>query len=144
MSDSIIVPPDLSAKLDQLHGLYGRDQSLSRHLDGLNAQLVHARILYGGEQSLVAVVNGLYEKLNLLRQLYGNDELGEVLDGIIDRKLRLNRMVELQRKVALSVPELAEFHLVRQQFTRYVANLAQQKPQDRDIRGKNGISKNGL
>jgi hypothetical protein len=80
------------------------------------------------EQPLIAVVNGLYEKLNLLHQLYGNDELGGIVDGIIDRKLQLNRMVELQRKVALSVAELAEFQMTRQQFTQYVANLAQQKP----------------
>ena len=105
---------------------------------------MHARIRYGSDQSLIAVVTGLYEKLNLLRQLYGNDELGGILDGIIDRKLRLNRMVELQRKVAPSVAELAEFQMIRQQFTQYVANLAQQKPQDHGIRGKNGISKSGL
>jgi hypothetical protein len=68
-------------------------------------------------------VNGLYEKLNLLRQLYGSDELGGILDGIIDRKLRLNRMVELQRKVALSTAEACRIpvdttaiYTIRRQF----------------------------
>lgn len=39
--------PDLKGRLDQLHGLYGRDQSLPDILDGLNNRLGYARELYG-------------------------------------------------------------------------------------------------
>jgi hypothetical protein len=63
------------ARLDQLHNLYGRDQSLPDILDGLNKRLSQARTLYGPEQSLPAVVSGLYEKLDELRNLYGSDRI---------------------------------------------------------------------
>jgi hypothetical protein len=132
----IIAPPDVSATLDQLHGLYGRDQSLPAILEGLNKRLGHARILYGPGRS--EVVNGLYRKLDRIRQLYGSEHIEDVLDDIIERKEHLNRVVELQSKVMLSADELAEFHSIRQQFKLYVANLARQKAQERMILTKIG------
>jgi hypothetical protein len=44
------VEPDVSARLDTLHGLYGRDQSLSDILDGLYTKLGRARLLSGRER----------------------------------------------------------------------------------------------
>jgi hypothetical protein len=38
----INVGPDISARLNQLHGLYGRDKTLSDILDGLNKRLGQA------------------------------------------------------------------------------------------------------
>jgi hypothetical protein len=101
----IIVPADLTARLDQLHGLYGRDQSLSHHLDGLNARLAQARQIYGPTLSLQHVVTGLYTQLDELRQLYGSDSAEDVLTSIIARKKRYNRLVELQSKMMLSTAE---------------------------------------
>jgi hypothetical protein len=132
------VGPDVSVRLNQLHTLYGIDQPLTDILDGLNARLAHARQLYGPEWSIPVVVNGLYRKLDQLRQLYGSDHIEDILDGIIERREQLNRLVELQSKVMLSDDELAEFQSIRQQFKRYVANLARRKAQERAIRAKIG------
>jgi hypothetical protein len=124
----IIVEPDISARLDQLHGLYGRDQTIPDILDGLNTRLVRARQLYGGDRSIPAIVNGLYEKLEQLRLLYGLDQtIEEILDGIISRKTRLNRLVELQSEVMVTIDEHEEIQLIQRQFARYVYNLARQK-----------------
>jgi hypothetical protein len=92
----ITVGRDLRATLSQLHRIYGHDQSLPQILDGLNARLGQARLLYGTERSPPAVVSGLYEKLDELRQLYGSESIEEILDGIIGRRRRINRMVKLQ------------------------------------------------
>jgi hypothetical protein len=127
----ILVEPDVSARLEQLHGLYCRDQSLPDILDGLSSRLARARQLYGPGRPLPEVVNGLYEKLDELRQLYGSESIEEILDGIIDRKRRLNRLAELQSKMVLSAHELREFHVLRQQFRDYMRDLAKQKAQDR-------------
>jgi hypothetical protein len=132
----ILVGPDVSARLEQLHGLYGRDQSLADILDGLSSRLARARQLYGPGRSLPEVVNGLYEKLDELRQLYGSESIEEILDGIIDRKRRVNRLVELQSKMVLSAHELREFQVLKQQFKQYVADLARQKAQSRAIDAK--------
>ena len=43
----ITVGKELRAKPSQLHGIYGRDQSLPQILDGLNKRLDQARLLYG-------------------------------------------------------------------------------------------------
>jgi hypothetical protein len=43
-----------------------------------------------------------------LRALYGSAPAEEILAGIIERKKRSNRMVELQRLVALNVHELRD------------------------------------
>jgi hypothetical protein len=51
---------------------------------------------------------------------------------------KLDRMAELQSKVALSVHELKEFQVIRQQFREYLADLARQKAQERAIRANNG------
>jgi hypothetical protein len=67
----------------------------------------------------------------------------QILAGIIERKKRLNRMVELQSKMMLNVHELREFQFLRQEFKQYVADLAKQKAQSHDIRGSNGIGKVG-
>jgi len=48
----------------------------------------------------------LYDKLDKVLQLYGSDSIEDVLTGIARRKRRLNRLVELQSKVARSVHEL--------------------------------------
>jgi hypothetical protein len=140
----IIVGQQVRDMLGQLHDLYGRDQPLCQHLAGLNARLTQARLLYGPNRSLQTVVSGLYEKLDELRRLYGYDSIEEILDLTIDLKKRLDRMAELQGKVALSAHELREYQVLRQQFKQYLADLARQKAQSHDTRGKNGISKNGL
>jgi hypothetical protein len=120
----IIVGPEVSAGLDQLHALYGRDQSLPHILDGLNTRLARARELYGPGRSLPLVVNGLYEKLDELRQLYGSESIEEILDGINRRRTRTNRMVELQSKVVLSVHELRELQVLKEHWKQYLADLA--------------------
>jgi hypothetical protein len=55
------------------------------------------------------VANGLYDELDALRLLYGSEFVEEVLDGIIDRKRRLNRLVELKSKVIVTVDEQTKF-----------------------------------
>ena len=100
---------------------------------GLNKRLSQARTLYGPEQSLPAVVSGLYEKLDELRNLYGSDRIEEILDGIVDRRRRLNRMIELQSKVALSRHELNEFQVLKRQWQQYLHDLAKRKAQERAI-----------
>jgi hypothetical protein len=77
MSDRtpILVGPDVSAKLEQPQGLYGRDQSLPDILDGLSSRLARARQLYGPGRSLPEVVNGLYKRLDELRQLTAPNRL---------------------------------------------------------------------
>ena len=72
-------------------------------------------------------MSGLYEKLDELRKLYGSESIEEILDGIIDRRRRLNRMIELQRKVALSRHELDEFQVLKRQWQQYLDDLAKQK-----------------
>jgi hypothetical protein len=57
----------------------------------------------------------------------------KILAGIIERKKRLNRMVELQGKVALNVHELREFQLLRQEFRQNLHDLARQIAQERGI-----------
>jgi hypothetical protein len=89
-----------------------------------------SRILYGPERSLPAVVSALYKKLDELRKLCGYESIEEILDGIIDRQRRLNRMAELQGKVVLSVRELREFQVLREQFRQYVKDLSMQKKRD--------------
>jgi hypothetical protein len=81
----ITVGRNVRSRLDQLHGLYGRGQSLPDILDGLNKRLDQAQLLYGPERSLPAIVSGLYDKLDELRRLYGSDRIEEILDGVIDR-----------------------------------------------------------
>jgi hypothetical protein len=39
-----------------------------------------------------------------LHQLYGSESIEEILAGIIDRKRRLNRLVELQSKTMVTAP----------------------------------------
>jgi hypothetical protein len=68
----------------------------------------------------------------------GSESIEEILDGVIDLQRRLNRMAELQGKVALSLHELREFQVLKQQFRQYLAALAGQKAQKRAIRAKNG------
>jgi hypothetical protein len=76
----ITVGRHVRSRLDQLHGLYGRDQSLPDILDGLNKRLDQAQLLYGPKRSL-AIVSGLYDKLDELRRLYGSVRIEEILDG---------------------------------------------------------------
>jgi hypothetical protein len=80
-----------------LHRIYGREQSLSDILDGLIMKLGEARILYGPGRSLPEAVSGLYYLLDEMRKLYGSDSAEEILSGIIERKRRSNRLVELKR-----------------------------------------------
>jgi hypothetical protein len=77
----ITVGRHVRSRLDQLHGLYGRDQSLPDMLDGLNKRLDQAQLLYGPERSLPAIVSGLYDKLDELRRRYGSVRIEEILDG---------------------------------------------------------------
>lgn len=87
----IIVGPEIIARLEQLHGLYGSDQPMPEILDGLNTRLAYARQLYGPGRSLPQVVNGLYAKLDKLRQLYGSESIEEVVDDVISGRIRFNR-----------------------------------------------------
>jgi hypothetical protein len=41
-------------------------------------------------------MSGRYEKLDELRRIYGWESIEEILDGIIDRITRINRIAELQ------------------------------------------------
>jgi hypothetical protein len=144
-TENIILPPDVRAGLDQLQGLYGRDQAMTDSLAGLNTRLGYARQLYGPGRSIPQIVNGIYRQLNQLRQLYGSDHIEDILTEIIAQKEQLNRMVELQSKVMLSVDELAEYQSIRREFQRYVTNLARQKAaQSRAIHAKNEMAKSGL
>ena len=136
-TSNIVVPADLRATLDPLQGLYGRDQSLPDILDGLNTKLIHARQVYGRGRSIALVVSGLYEQLDELRKLYDSESIEEILAGIVDRKRRLNRLVELQRKVMVCAEEHAEVQLLQRYFMRYVHNLVRQKAQDRANSSKN-------
>jgi hypothetical protein len=105
----IIVGRAVRNMLSQLHMLYGNDQTLHGILGGLHTRLTTARRIYGPTRSIPQVVSGIYEQLDELQKLYGGEPIEEVLAGIIERKKRLNRMVELQSKVALNVHELREF-----------------------------------
>jgi hypothetical protein len=98
MTTPIIVPPDLTASLDQLHNLYGRNQPLLPIIQGLST-LARPRQLYGPGRSLPFVVSGLYDKLDELCRLYGSELAEDVLDDVIAWRKRFNRLVELQSKV---------------------------------------------
>jgi hypothetical protein len=117
----IAVPPDLREGLDQLHVLYGRDQPLIQIVQGLNTRLANARQIYGPKRSLSEVVDGLL--LNQLRQLYGLDQVEELLDGIIERKEQLNRLIELQSKTIRTIHEQEEIQALVQQFKPYVKHM---------------------
>src|SRR5262249_15985352 len=97
-----------------------------------------ARIFYGSGRLLPAVVSGLYEKLDELRKLRGSESIEEILDGVINRQRRFNRVIELESKVVLNVHKLKEFQVLRRKFKQYAAHLAKQKAQDRIIRAKIG------
>jgi predicted CopG family antitoxin len=90
-------------------------------------RLAIARQVYGPPLSIAQIVSGIYEHLDELQKLYGGESIQEVLAGIIERKKRLNRMIELQSKVALNVHELREFQVLKQQFKQYVNDLSMQK-----------------
>jgi hypothetical protein len=112
----IIVGREVRDSLDQLHGLYGRDQRLPEILNGLNKRLSQARLLYGNGRSLPQVVSGLYAKLDKLRKLYGSDSIEEIVDDVIAWRLRFNRLVELQNKVIVSESDYDEMRAIQQQF----------------------------
>ena len=59
-------------------------------------------------RSLPEAVSGIYYQLDELRQLYGVQSVEQILAGVIDRKKRLNRLVELQSKDAVPVEERHE------------------------------------
>jgi hypothetical protein len=125
--------PRSSAKLIQLHGLYGTDQSLPEILDGLNTRLGLARQLYGPTRSIPEVVGGLFAKLDRLRQLYGpNQIIEQILDAIIDRKVRLNRLIELQCKTATTIHEHEEIQTLLRQFGPHVRHLTAGEHEDAD------------
>ena len=139
-ASNIVVTADLRARLDKLHDLYGHDQSLKEILDGLNTRLVRARQIYGPERSLPAVVSGLYDQLDELRQLYGAESIEGVLASIIDRKKRLNRLVELRSKVMVTDQEHHEIRYLERMFKRYVYSLTREKAQERAILTRNGTA----
>jgi hypothetical protein len=51
-------------------------------------------------------VRRLYEQLDELHTLRSSAPIEEILAGIIERKKRLNRMVELHSKMTLNLQEL--------------------------------------
>jgi hypothetical protein len=157
----IVMGREIRDRLEQLHKLYGREQPLLDVLDGLIARLGHARQLYGPGRSLPGIVNGIYAQLDELRQLYDCESIEEILAGIIARKKRLNRLVELQSKAPVTDDENHEIEYLIKQYLyelgREQAHRKEngngkakrgrgtpQRPQDHDIRSKNGISKSGL
>jgi hypothetical protein len=92
-------------------------------LDGLNARLVRARQLYGPNRPMAAIVGAIYAKLDRLRQLYGSNDIEGILDGIIERKERLNRLVEVQSKTIATIAEQEEIQMILRQFRRHIHNL---------------------
>jgi hypothetical protein len=52
---------------------------------------------------MAAIVGAIYAKLDRLRQLYGSNDIEGILDGIIERKERLNRLVEVQSKTIATI-----------------------------------------
>jgi hypothetical protein len=69
---------------------------------------------------LLTVVSGLCDQLDELRQLYGAESIEEVLASIIDRRKRLNRLVELKSKVMVTGEEHHEIQYRERMFKRYV------------------------
>jgi hypothetical protein len=126
------------AKVTRFHGLYGRDQSLSDILDGLIMRLGEARILYGPGRSLPEAVSGICYLLDEMRKLYGSDSIEEILAGIIDRKRRLNRLVELKAVGMVTVEQHHEIEFLERVRRRYICNLAKQKEQEHKARATNG------
>ena len=51
-----------------------------------------------------------------LRQLYGSESIEEVPDGIIDRKRRLNRPVELHSRPLVTTDEELETQFLKRLF----------------------------
>jgi hypothetical protein len=125
-------------RLDKLHELYGHEQSIPDILDGIITRVERARQLYGNERSLPDVVNGIYYQLGELLQLYGTDSIEEILAGYIDRKKRLNRLVELKSKGTLTFDEHHEIEYLERLRQRRVDDLAKQKAQERKTRANNG------
>jgi hypothetical protein len=126
---------EVRERLDRLHELFGRDQSLLDILDGLIMRLGEARILYGPDRSLPEAVSGLYYLLDELRKLYGSDSIEEIVSGIIDRKRRLNRLVELKSIGWVTAEQHHEIEYLERVQRRYFDNLVRQKAQ---VRAKNG------
>jgi hypothetical protein len=120
-------PPDIRAKIDKLHCLYGRDKNLGDILDGINMRLARARRPYGPGASVPLIVKGLYNQLDELRKLCRPKSIEEILAGLIDRKKRFNRLVELQSKALVSDEEKQEIKHLRRMFTRYLYQLARGK-----------------
>jgi hypothetical protein len=140
-ASNIVVPADLRATLDKLHGLYGRGQSLANILDRLNTRLMRAREMYGPERSMPQVVTGIYDKLDNVRRLYstiyGYDmSIEEILDVIILHTRRLGRLVELQSHTMVSGAELEEIEFLKRMSRRCVCDLAKEKAPQRAAMGE--------
>jgi hypothetical protein len=121
-----------------LHRIYGREQSLSDILDGLIMKLGEARILYGPGRSLPEAVSGLYYLLDEMRKLYGSDSAEEILSGIIERKRRSNRLVELKSIGWVTTEQHHEIEYLERVQRRYFDNLVRKKAEARDTRTTNG------
>jgi hypothetical protein len=78
-------------------------------------------------------VSGLYAQLDELRQVYGSESIEEILEGTIDGKGRLNRLVELRSKTMVTVDDREEIQFLTRLFVRYLHNLARQKAQARTV-----------
>lgn len=133
---NVVVPPDLRAKLDELHALYGRNQQLAEIISGLNTRFVRAREMYGPQRSLPEVVTGICDKLDNVRRLYsriyGYDlSMEEILDIIMLHARRLSRLVELQSQTRVSSAEQEEIEFLRRMTRRYVYELASEKAAQR-------------
>lgn len=129
---------EVRERLDHLHELFGRDQSLPDILDGLIMRLSEARILYGPDRSLPEAVSGIYYLLDELRKLYGSDSVEEILTDIINRRKRLNRLVELKSMGWVTTEQHHEIEYLERVRGRYVDDLVRQKTQVRDTRANNG------
>jgi hypothetical protein len=128
IDSTIVVPPDLTARLDELHGLFGRDQEMPDILRGLSTRLTRARQFYGPNRSLPEVVSGLYDKLDELRKLYGSESVESVLDEVIAWRKRFNRLIELQNQIGMSPLDYEEMRAIQRQFR---CDFAKQKARQR-------------
>jgi hypothetical protein len=97
-----------------------------------------ARILYGPDRSLPEAVNRIYYLLDELRKLYDSDSVEEILSDIINRRRRLNRLVELKSFGWVTTEQHREIEYLERVRRRYVDTLVRQKAQGSKACATNG------
>jgi hypothetical protein len=81
-------------------------------------------------------VSGIYYLLDERRKLYGSDSIEEILAGVIDRKRRLNRLVELKAIGMVTVEQHHEIEFLERVQRRYIHNLVKHRAQLYQTRAK--------